>query len=96
LGATPEILEQHYLKNKSYQRGPGEKEDVIVRNLKDPEIFRKFRGDNSHYAEYVDFFRQEINKNGYEAVLNRYLFEGDEIANDMLQRFVTCKSTCNS
>jgi hypothetical protein len=35
------------------------------------------------------FFRNE--SKGYEAVVNRWLFERDELANDMLERFMVCE-----
>ena len=37
------------------------------------------------------FFRKEIESKGYEAVVNRWLFERDELANDMLERFMICE-----
>ena len=31
---------------------------------------------------------------GIPAVVNRYLFDGDDLAKDMLERLFTCKSHC--
>jgi hypothetical protein len=95
LGADPEILDRHYLKNKSYQLPLSDQKETIIGSLSNYETFRKYQGDNRHYLAFLNLFRSEIERLGYKAVLNRYLFEGDELAHDMLDRFSTCGlATC--
>jgi Questin oxidase-like len=79
------------MKNKTYQRPPGGSLPAIIEGLSDPETFKKYMRDNSHYSEFIVFFRNEIESKGYEAVVNRWLFEGNELANAMLERFMICE-----
>jgi hypothetical protein len=90
-GASPAVIERHYLNNKSYQLPQPTQQIAAIESLSDPVNFLKFTGDKTHYLDYAEFFKQEIKSKGVEAVVNRYLFERDEVAQDMLERFFTCK-----
>lgn len=50
------------------------------------ERFKTYLGDEKYYHDFLVFFRDEIEKKGWEEVLNEYLFKDDEKANDMLVR----------
>ena len=43
-------------------------------------------GDERHYPNYLEFFRQEISKKGYQDVIKEYLLAGDDRADDLLGR----------
>ena len=54
--------------------------------MHDPVHFKKHLGNKTCYHDFLVFFQQEIEKKGWEAVLNEYLFQRDERADDMLVR----------
>jgi len=86
LGATPEQLQQHYENNKSYQRPPQPLHDKVLEDLRDPEEFQKYLGNERYYHDYLVYFQGEIDRKGYQSVINEYLFAGDQRADDMLVR----------
>ena len=51
-----------------------------------PEKYKTNLGDEKYYHDFLVFFQEEMDKKGWENVLNEYLFKGDEIADDMLVR----------
>lgn len=51
-----------------------------------PEKYKTYLGDEKYYHDFLVFFQEEMDKKGWENVLNEYLFKGDEIADDMLVR----------
>jgi hypothetical protein len=91
LGATPAELKKAYADNASYQRPPGPLEPSIVSDMHDPERFKKYLGKEKYYADFLNFFREELEKKGWEDVLTEYLFKGDERAEDMLVRLFAGK-----
>jgi hypothetical protein len=92
LGASPDVIERHYVNNKSYQRPQEPKEVTVIESLADHAEFLKHVGNKTQYLNYAEFFKGEIQTQGVEAVVNRYLLGGDGLAQDMLERFFTCKS----
>jgi len=54
--------------------------------MHDPEKYKTYLGDEKYYRDFLVFFQEEMDKKGWENVLNEYLFKGDEIADDMLVR----------
>ena len=50
------------------------------------EGFKKYLGNKDHTHDYLEFFTREIEKKGPDAVLQEYVFAGDERANDMFSR----------
>jgi hypothetical protein len=70
----------------SYQRPAGPLEASIVEDMHDPERFKSYLGQEKYYHDYLVFFREEMEKKGWQAVVNEYLFTGDERADDMLVR----------
>ena len=41
---------------------------------------------NRYYTDFLVFYQNEIEEKGWQAVLNEYLFKGDERSDDMLVR----------
>lgn len=58
-------------------------------DLKDPEVFEKCLGKDEHYADFLQFFKNEIAEKGVSRVVKEYLLKGDERANDILGRMFT-------
>ena len=79
-------MQQHYDHNKSYQRPPQPVDDSILETLHDPQNFNDYLGNERYYHDYLIFFQGEIDKKGYEEVINEYVLKGDERAEDMLVR----------
>jgi len=67
-------------------------DDNVITDLQDPAKFKKYLGQERYYHDYLLFFQQEIDKKGYEEVLNEYMLKGDERADDMLVRMYAGKS----
>lgn len=86
LGASPTQIQRQYDNNKSYQRAPQPVDNGVLEDLRDPVRFRKYLANERHYYDYLVFFQGEIDKKGYEVVLNEYVLKGDERADDMLVR----------
>lgn len=58
----------------------------LVEDLAIPSVFKRCVGREENYRNYERFFLKQINEQGYEAVLQKYLIGGDEVAEDMLCR----------
>ncbi|CAF9922935.1 MAG: hypothetical protein HETSPECPRED_005195 [Heterodermia speciosa] len=76
LGASPEQIQSHYNNNKSYQRPPQPLDDKVVQDLNDYKKFQQYLGNEKYYHDYLVFFGREIDKKGYEKVINEYLLKG--------------------
>lgn len=48
--------------------------------------FKKFLGDEKYYHDFLAFFQEEMETTSWQAVLQKYVFGGDERADDMLLR----------
>ena len=55
-----------------------------MKEMHDPAKFKQYLGDESKYHEYLEFFREEMEKKGWQGVLNEYLFGFDERSDDLL------------
>ncbi|KAI5358860.1 putative questin oxidase [Septoria linicola] len=86
LNASPEDLQRSYDTNKSYQRAARKPTTTIVEELHDPKKFISYLGPEKYYNDFLEFFREEINKKGWQNVLQEYVFAGDERAETMLVR----------
>lgn len=85
-------MQKQYDNNKSYQRPPQPLHDKVLEDLHDPDKFKKYLADERYYHDYLVYFRGEIDRKGYQSVINEYLFAGDERADDMLARMYAGKS----
>lgn len=86
LASSASNIQRRYEDNKSYQRPAREPDARVVDQLHDPAFYQKCLGDGQHYNDFLAFFQGEMEQKGWEAVLNEYLFSGDERAEDMLVR----------
>lgn len=61
--------------------------DNAVRELEqDWAAASKYLGKGKHYANFLKYFQDEIEKKGWQDVVKEYVFAGDERANDMFGR----------
>ena len=61
-------------------------DEDVVQDLSDPAKYTKYLGNERYYRDYLAFFQKEMEKKGYEEVINEYMFKGDERADDLLVR----------
>lgn len=54
--------------------------------MHDSSQFKSYLGDETYYHDFLVFFQEEIERKGWQNVLNEYLFAEDERADDMLVR----------
>ncbi|KAJ9602241.1 hypothetical protein H2200_013361 [Cladophialophora chaetospira] len=86
LGATPEELQKAFDTNKSYQRTQFPVKERNVEDMSDSEKFQKFLGKEQYFHDFEDFFRKEIEKKGWEDVLNEHVFSRTEHADRIFGR----------
>ncbi|KAK4499969.1 hypothetical protein PRZ48_008155 [Zasmidium cellare] len=86
LGASPEQLQREYDNNASYQRPLKAPEASILHDLEDPKKFTQYLGQQVRYGDWLQYFRNEIDKTNWQDVLQKYVFAGDERAEQMLLR----------
>ncbi|CAF9922569.1 hypothetical protein IMSHALPRED_005705 [Imshaugia aleurites] len=86
LGASPELIQTHYDRNKTYQQKSPPLHNAILQDLHDYKKFHDYLGNQRYYHDYLKHFQSEIDKKGYENVINEYCLQGDERADDMLVR----------
>jgi hypothetical protein len=54
--------------------------------LSDTETFNSCLGKEEHYREFLLFFQSEMEKNGWQRVVNTYLFANTSTSNDLFGR----------
>jgi hypothetical protein len=54
--------------------------------MHDPERLKSYLGQEKYYHDFLVYFQQEINENGWQRVLQEHLFAETEHADDMLVR----------
>lgn len=91
LKASPTDLQEAYDHNQSYQRPAFTPSSANVAELHDVDKFRSHLGPEKHYSDFLVFFKEEIEKSSWQAVLQKYVFAGDELADDMLVRMYAGK-----
>lgn len=87
LGAEPDKILLHYQRNTEYQRLPMKKPTPDAPPmLLDEEQYKAALGDESMFFHFNQFFEYQVKEHGYQWVLQKYLVDGSEIADDMLAR----------
>lgn len=86
LASSPLVIDRQYEINKSYQRPLQGPDEPPLTDLTDPASFKDALGRQERYRDFLVFFQREIDEKGWQAVLNGYLFQRDERAEDMLVR----------
>ncbi|KAM0701477.1 hypothetical protein Q7P35_011839 [Cladosporium inversicolor] len=64
LDASTKDLQHHFTSNETYQRSLDSYEEATVTKMQDPAAFIKLLGDEGHYKNFLQFFRNEIDKSG--------------------------------
>ncbi|KAH0522217.1 hypothetical protein TsFJ059_006102 [Trichoderma semiorbis] len=78
-GASPDVLEQAYAENHSYQIKAMNTHPDVVKELKSGwSADCPYLGKGKHYPDFLKFFQDEIEEKGWEKVLLEYVFKGDE------------------
>ena len=54
--------------------------------MAEPETLKSFIGKEMHFLDFCEFFEQEIERLGYEDVLQKYLVGDNDIAKDIFPR----------
>jgi len=86
LGAPASVIEAQYNRNASYQCPIEPAEESVVTDMSNYDHYKKCLGDEKYYHDFLLYFQREMEKKGWENVLNEYMFAGDEKADDMLVR----------
>ena len=58
--------------------------ESVLKELHDPDKFIKYLGPEKYYPTFLQFFEDEIDRTGWEDVLQKYMFAGDERAEKLL------------
>ncbi|KAK1237657.1 hypothetical protein MKX07_006785 [Trichoderma sp. CBMAI-0711] len=78
-GASPSILQKAYAENDSYQISAKQFSPDVVKELKSGWAEGSpYLGKGEHYPDFLKFFQDEIEEKGWEAVIQEYVFKGDE------------------
>ncbi|KAK1766177.1 HypA protein [Phialemonium atrogriseum] len=85
-GAGAEALQKGYDANTGYQRPVLPPHGGVIEDLKDWDHAKKYLGKEKYYPDFLRFFQKEIDKKGWENVMNEYVFKGDEAADDVFGR----------
>ena len=80
------MIERQYEHNAHYQRPSVSVEERIVTDMSDPEHFQKYLGKEKYYRDFLIFWQNEIERKGWEIVLNEHVFADNEKADDLLAR----------
>ncbi|KAK4546135.1 hypothetical protein LTR36_002272 [Oleoguttula mirabilis] len=86
LRAEPGELRKAYNINEGYQRPLGPLNESILAEMHDPDKFSNSLGNEKYYHEFLLLFQKEIATSSWQEVVDKYLFAGDESADDMLAR----------
>ncbi|KAA8905853.1 hypothetical protein FN846DRAFT_731264 [Sphaerosporella brunnea] len=89
LGAPASVINDSYRRESSYQRdlsavAPPSSPSKV--DLSDPAQWKEYLGNPAAYGIFLEYFTKEIEKYGYETVVNKTLFDRSEKADDMLVR----------
>ncbi|OQD63897.1 hypothetical protein PENPOL_c008G00514 [Penicillium polonicum] len=86
LGGKPETIRSQHDRNSLYQREAFTIQDTLVNDLSDPLVFKRCLGREENFMNFCRFFEHEINRIGYQAVIQKYLVNGTALADDILCR----------
>ena len=84
-GAFPNELQAGYDLNKEYKRKQYS-DDVGPVDLSDPQAFKECLGKPEYYHDFLKLFQKKIEDHGVQVVLQEYLFNRDERADNILAR----------
>jgi hypothetical protein len=61
-------------------------QNTLVEDMTDPLVFKRCLGREENFLNFCLFFENEIDRFGYQAVFQKYLVGGSEMADDILCR----------
>ncbi|KAF7559043.1 hypothetical protein G7046_g5112 [Stylonectria norvegica] len=86
-GGGSDALQKAYNDNASYQMKARKPRDDVVGELEqDWAAASKFLGKGAHYANFLRYFQDEIDKMGWREVVKEYLFKDDARSRDLFGR----------
>ncbi|KAI0021877.1 HypA protein [Xylariomycetidae sp. FL0641] len=88
IGASESDIQKGYDDNASYQRPMMKTHEQPEEELQDWEKAKAKAGKEQYYPDFLAFFESEIDKKGWQNVLQEYMFAGTERADDMLRRMM--------
>lgn len=86
LGADPGELQTAFDNNSSYQRPRLPLDEELIRKLSDNRYFKSLLGYDAWFNDYTVFFKRKFEQEGWQNVVNEYLFSRSEIAEELLVR----------
>ena len=86
LGADPGELQNAFDKNADYQRPSLPLTEGLVGKLYNDRYFKSLLGNDTYFHDYTAFFLEKFEQEGWQNVVNQYLFSRSEIAEDLLIR----------
>ncbi|KAJ5654860.1 hypothetical protein N7490_001863 [Penicillium lividum] len=92
LGASKEVIEEQFHNQTAYQQELPALDEQVANSLSEPASFNKYLADPDQYGNYLHFFQQEMQKEGYEKTMVRYCFadnvEADEVFSRLFLGFI--------
>lgn len=85
-GAGPSSLQKAWDGNANYQRHALKPHDRVPEELRDWAHAEQYLGNEKYYPDFLVFFQREMERHGWEHVVNEYLFKRDAKAEDLLVR----------
>jgi hypothetical protein len=64
----------------------------VIKELTSWDHAKTYLGKERHYPDFLRFFQAEIDKKGWQQVLNEYVFKGDEAADALFSRLFASMS----
>ena len=86
LGASPDELQNAFDKNAGYQRPALPLTEGIVNKLYNDRYFKSLLGNDVYVPDYTSFFLKRFEQEGWQNVVNLYLFSRNDIAEELLVR----------
>ncbi|KAK5042921.1 hypothetical protein LTR84_012010 [Exophiala bonariae] len=86
LGADPSELQTAFDINTGYQRPRLPLDEELIEKLSDRRYFKSLLGYDAWFNDYTTFFKRKFELEGWQNVVNEYLFSGSDIADELLVR----------
>ena len=84
LGASPAQLQTAYDDDLPTQRAIPPRDEEAIRNMSDATYFEEKITQINHYPNFLRFFEQQIDKKGWQAVVQEYVFSRSPAAEKIL------------
>ncbi|KAK4070808.1 hypothetical protein Trihar35433_5275 [Trichoderma harzianum] len=86
LGASPELIEKAYTANSGFQRIQPPLVEAVSDQLGDWAVFELSVANEHNYANFLHYFEKYAAKHCIEELVNRFLFRGDQFAEQVFAR----------